>query len=321
MNLETKTLSLISLSEQSLVDTNGLEFKLGEIDKSIKTWIRVAIREKIDVSTEIESLKCIRSKPQKGKDVKIFNLLLIKYSKERIFKCISKKIVGKIHRRPQKQMLLSLTKEFGNLTNNFYLPWLKNAREALVDISEEATIINSAKKNSQEQLLEKHLNHSHISEIILRRLIFLNKQCTLKIIHKVYSKRIVELARASKERCLLDDAQVIEGIANDALNALPKSLDLAYIEMSCEKIFNIFTFNINLLIHNPKEYHRLADREWLRREILKRTEDFLIKAKNSFEVNRILNFRDMAFQLLLSDEKTERIAKKLINLLNCCLKI
>jgi len=304
-------------SKQSIDSTAKIESRLQDIDNRIITWKKIASKEQIDISEERDSLKCLRS-GQEGSSigaVRVFNLLLQEECRERICNRIVRKVKRNFKREPEPEKLVSLKHELFDLTNKTVLPWVKMAEGEGVDIKDEIEAMDAADKCSYEKLAEKCANPEHQLEVVQRRLKTLRTQCCIRIITKTYSKRVLDAAEKSKSKDWFNDKRIgtIEGIASDALTAMPQTGRLADLEKQCEEVFQLFKANITLFDENPKQYQELADREWLKREIVHYSQEFFKRCKKNkdiYNAQQVLIAHQYCMQLLESDMKTADVRER-----------
>ena len=103
----------------------------------------------------------------------------------------------------------------------------------------------------------------------------------------------------------------VSGITEDALAQLPLQGDLETFEERCQRIFIVYLQNLKLLNDNPEKYHALADREWLRRNIILRASDLkALTTGNPLLTQQIEASKRIALQALDCGENRQQLEKQ-----------
>jgi hypothetical protein len=300
------------------VNISDLENRLKEIDARIQTWKNICRRERIDITEEEQELNRLKFQAEhvksstEGISDHCIQVMILVESEEPICQRIFQKFRQNFKREPEQAKLDALRTSLIKLTAEMVVPWIQIANSEGVDIKDELEALNSANRNSLEKLSEPSFTALHVKEVVQRRLITLRTQCTSRIIRKVHVHQILQLAKKAKSVDWFDDKRtcIIEGIKSEALNSLPESGSLRDLAKECERVFNLYRYNLELYEINPRHYEELADREWLRRNIVfygEKLTGLAFERGNSHMALDIYNTMRLGLSFLNSDRTTEDI--------------
>lgn len=292
-----------------------LKSEIQEIDARIETWRSICLKENIDIFPEVQELsQCKVESSEILGDYRVYLVRLVE-AEERICQNIVRKVKSNLRREPTKLALETAHSRLVKLTAKT-VPWFSFASKEGVDISQELEVLRAAYKSSFEQLGEDIANRDNVKEVIQKRLYTLRLECSVRVIHKLFKYMVLKEAEIEKGRDWFDckRVEIIEGIANDALMELPKSGSLAALEQKSIEVLTCFRNNLELVRANISQYEKMADREWLKREVQERgyrLARYAIDQRDEALAREILVAQQLAMALfdtaISTDEIRERV--------------
>lgn len=280
--------------------------KMAQLDDILRSWKNIAKENQIDISEEVGALKWLKKDFQQIQERSPEELNLVRLQKAK--QCLAGKIIRKVRRNIEISLIQSLAK----LTIDYMLPWLSKASLEGVDFQEERSMVVYALINEME--LFKWAKPFQ-REVILRRQLLTRQLAVTSIIRKVFAARINHLANEMKEKGKLDDARFeeIEGIRREALDHLPSSSKPEVLLQASESHYALYRANLVLLENFPKVYARLADKEWMKREIDRRASILSGKIKKIPHLTQQLNEVLRYAHFMLKSEGNLEAKRKQIN--------
>ncbi|MFQ5730226.1 MAG: hypothetical protein ACE5GN_07685, partial [Waddliaceae bacterium] len=179
-----------------------------------------------------------------------------------------------------------------------------------VDIAKETNVMIAAIHNGLYTLSQKQM---HAKVVVFLQQINHATLCCSRIIQKVFADRIEHFAEVQKSKDWFNDewVSVIEGIKREALSQLPSGTKLDELEGQCTKLFETYLTNLQLFEKNPEMYHVLADREWLRRNIILRAEDLILLAEGDrYLIRQVENIKQMAINFVDTLQEEQQIRER-----------